>query len=49
MLHRIDTQRWEQKGKEDNLAIHSSLFCATLQINRDHRSDWTKNIVSETQ
>jgi len=42
MLHRIDTQRREQKVKGDNLAIHSSPLCATLLINKDHRSDWTK-------
>ena len=31
-----------KRGKEDNLAIHSSLFYAKLLINRDYRSDWTK-------
>ena len=36
-----------KRGKEDNLAIHSSPFCAKLLINRDYRSDWTKNIVSQ--
>ena len=42
LLHRIDTQCREQKGKENNLAIHSSSLCAMLLNNRDYRSDWTK-------